>query len=114
MTKYRYDAVEQLQKIGVSYEDATLLRRISMTLHRWHELECGDDNGFASYCVVRGYTDSGHSFVYEDDGAPYIESHSRTGKTRWSRIPDRERGAMKRLGDHSQAYRSAPSAVKPL
>lgn len=26
-------------------EDAESLRRISMTLHRWHELECGVDNG---------------------------------------------------------------------
>ena len=28
----------------LSDDDAQALRRISMTLHRWHELECGDSN----------------------------------------------------------------------
>lgn len=69
-----------LVSLGISIEDAEALRRISMTLHRWHELECGTDNG----CVER-------------DEA--------TGKTYWlnamsgKRYPmaDRENGALKRL-----------------
>jgi len=38
-----------LEGAGVSTDDAHALRRISMTLHRWHELECGDGNG----CIER-------------------------------------------------------------
>jgi len=40
----KYDCVQTLQAAGIPYEDACALRRISMTLHRWHELECGTDN----------------------------------------------------------------------
>lgn len=29
----------------VARDDAKALRRISMTLRRWHELECGDGSG---------------------------------------------------------------------
>lgn len=35
-------------------EDAESLRRISMTLHRWHELECGDGNEHGSWSIERG------------------------------------------------------------
>lgn len=45
MKAHKYDSVATLQKLGISYDDATALRRISMTLHRWHELECGTENG---------------------------------------------------------------------
>jgi len=76
----KYDSVAALERAGISYQDATALRRISMTLHRWHELECGIDNG----CVERDET---------------------TGKTYWLNsmtghrfpTPDRETGAIKRL-----------------
>lgn len=44
-----YD-LTQLTRLGIDYADATALRRISMTLHRWYELECGgDENG----CISR-------------------------------------------------------------
>lgn len=36
---------KQLASAGVSTEDATALRRISMTLRRWYEMECGTDQG---------------------------------------------------------------------
>jgi len=76
----KYDSVAALERAGISYADAVQLRRISMTLHRWHELECGIDNG----CVERDET---------------------TGKTYWLNsmtghrfpTPDRETGAIKRL-----------------
>lgn len=45
----RYDAVSALENIGFKFQDAVALRRISMTLHRWHEMECGTDNG----CIER-------------------------------------------------------------
>lgn len=76
----RYDSIEQMLKLGISYEDAAALRRISMALHRWHELECGDDNG----CIERD----------EKTGKAYwLNSHS----MRRSPIRDRETGALKRL-----------------
>jgi len=71
---------DNLRSLGMSPLDAESLRRISMTLHRWHELECGTSNG----CVERDES---------------------TGKTYWLNAmsgrrfptPDRETGAVKRL-----------------
>jgi hypothetical protein len=42
------EMLRRLEQCGISRNDAETLRRISMTLHRWAELECGVDNG----CVV--------------------------------------------------------------
>lgn len=73
-----------------------------MTLHRWHELECGDGNDYASWCVVRGRKVDGN-FVYDENGklpgsGAFEERHVHTeNKARYTRIPDRERGALKRL-----------------
>ena len=61
--------------------DARILRRIEMTLFRWCELECGDDCG----CIERD----------ETTGTPYWIS-ARTGNRSHS-VPDREKGALKRL-----------------
>jgi len=74
------ECIETLRRAGIAYDDATALRRIAMTLHRWHELECGSDSGA-------------------------VERDETTGKTYWvnamtgKRFPcaDRERGALKRL-----------------
>ena len=65
---------------GISVADAEALRRISMTLHRWHERECGDAGG----CIERD----------ELTERPYW--HDAYSGRRWS-IPDRETGARKRL-----------------
>jgi hypothetical protein len=75
-----HDMLSRLETVGISTRDAIALRRISMTLHRWHELECGMDNGA-------------------------IERDEETGRTYWlnsmsgKRYPtaDRETGALKRL-----------------
>lgn len=45
----KHDCIQQLTSLGVSYDDAQALRRIAMTLHRWHEMECGVDSG----CIER-------------------------------------------------------------
>lgn len=78
---------EVLYSLGFSTVEAEQLRRISMTLHRWHELECGTDNG----CIERD----------EATNKPYWVS---AFGTRWNmnartRTPmaDRETGAIKRL-----------------
>jgi hypothetical protein len=81
-----------LLTLGFTRTEAEQLRRISMTLHRWHELECGTDN----YCISRGRMENG-AFVYDDNGAPFYEFAGGSGRNRYSRIPDRETGAKKRL-----------------
>ena len=71
-----------LEDLGFTYEEANKLRRISMTLQRWHELACGIDGG----CVERD----------DKSGLTYWRSEY-TGKL--SRFADRETGALKRLRD---------------
>jgi hypothetical protein len=104
--------IDQLVRAGIDIDDAEALRRVSMTLHRWHELECGNDNGFASYCVTRGHKKNG-SFEYDDNGAPYIESHPySSNKANYTRIPDRESGALKRLAKIMAKYPTMQSYVQ--
>jgi hypothetical protein len=99
------DCRYHLVKAGIPMPDADQLRRIAMTLHRWHELECGDGNAHGSWCVSRGKKDKGGAFEYDDNGAPYMEYHSNTASgAHYTRIPDRERGALKRLGKIMARY----------
>lgn len=93
----------RLHDAGITPSDALALRRISMTLHRWHELECGGGNDHGSWCITRGRkgtvytcTQCGHvgegvnncdgcgdpapvrstnGFMHDDDGKPYLEHH---------------------------------------
>ena len=79
--KQRITAQENtLLKLGFTAFEAEKLRKISMTLQRWHELECGTDGG----CVER-----------DDSGKAFWRSQY-SGKL--SPIADREKGAKKRLG----------------
>ena len=84
-----------LQRAGISLDDAYALRRISMTLHRWHELECGIDNG----CVERA----------EDTGKAYWRN-SYSGKRYL--IADRETGALKRLNKIMAGYPTIKAYVQ--
>ena len=104
--KHQYDCIDALRAAGINYEDACALRRISMTLHRWHELECGDGNNYGAWCITRGtQTKTGFAsyiFEHDDDGKPYLEHHHYLhGKGKdyvtYSALADRERGALKRL-----------------
>jgi hypothetical protein len=111
--KNDYDCVLALARLGFTDSDAYALRRIAMTLHRWHELECGDGNDYGSWTITRGRKETRHGehagghgahyvFVHDDDGAPFLEHHHyRHGKgedsTSYSLIPDREKDARKRL-----------------
>lgn len=69
-----------LMTLGFTQAEAEQLRRISMTLRRWHELECGIDGG----CVER-----------DDTTGKAMWRSSMSGKA-WP-IADRETGAKKRL-----------------
>lgn len=78
--------------LGFTRDEAAALRRISMTLRRWYELECGDGNDYGSWAIERD----------EETDIPYrVHHHYRHGSgkdtmTR-TRIPDREKGAIRRL-----------------
>ena len=93
MDKEQYYMIRALESEGVTYQDAQALRRISRTLHRWHELECGCDRG----AIERD----------EETGVPYWYNPN-TG-TRY-RTRDMETGALKRLNaimaryPHLRAY----------
>ena len=92
-----------------------------MTLHRWHELECGEGNDFMSWTIARGYAPKREfyrdpetqapqwrtvgEFMYDDAGHAYEERHVHSeNKARYVRIPDRERGAQKRLAKIMARY----------
>ena len=84
-----------LMSLGFTQDEAESLRRISMTLRRWHERECGTDSG----CIERGRRERNpetgkREFVNDETDAPYWCS---AFSDALYRIPDRERGAQKRL-----------------
>lgn len=91
MTKAEHERREHLlstlQSLGFTLNQSEALRRISNTLRRWHELECGDGNG----CIERDETTNKPYWVSEW-GARWT-----TGKRCRYPIADRERGALKRL-----------------
>ena len=74
--------------------DARMLRRASLTLHRWSELECGDGNDYSSWAIERD----------EATNIPYMVTYPHTGKTRRYRIADREKGALRRVEKFCKAH----------
>lgn len=88
----RAECIVRLVKIGIAESDAWKLRRIAMTLHRWHERECGTDGG----CIERDETTQKPYWL-----SSYQRSDGRCA--RWP-IPDRETGARKRLAKVMAAY----------
>lgn len=82
------ECLPRLTTLGISYADACALRRIAMTLHRRHELECGIGNG----CVERDETTSKTYWLNSMSGKRYP-------------IADRETGAHKRLAKIMAPYR---------
>jgi hypothetical protein len=101
MTHKQPECIATLLRAGISSDDAYALRRIAMTLHRWHELECG----------VEGYMPQSTLSVERDgdepDSKPFlrIQYPTRTGYVdrRWP-CPDRETGARKRLAKIMTRY----------
>lgn len=83
------DCVPPLVNAGLALDDAIALRRIAMTLHRWHELECGDGNNYASWAIERENEDG--------TGRPFMVTYPHDGKPRRHLVPDRESGALRRL-----------------
>ncbi len=78
--------LSRLQSLNISRTDAEALRRISMQLHRWHELECGTDNG-----AIERDEETGQCWFRMDRGGRY-------------KTADRENGALKRLAAIMSQY----------
>lgn len=89
MNRNTHEMLSNLERAGISPDDARTLRRISMTLHRWYELECGDGNDYASWAIERD----------EKTGKPYLVTHPHTGESHRAPIPDKEKGALRRLAE---------------
>lgn len=77
-----------LARMGISDADAYALRRISMTLRRWYELECGTDAGAIERDEV-----TGKPYFY-NARSRYLDPHDPRARYQ---VADRERGAEKRL-----------------
>jgi hypothetical protein len=78
----QHHQLQTLQALGFTQPEAEALRRISMTLQRWYEWECG--------------TEAGHLERDEATGIPYRVQQYGTREFR-TPTPDRETGAIKRL-----------------
>ena len=84
-----------LLSLGFTTAEATSLRRISMTLRRWYEYECGTGDGQVSRSIDRD----------PETDKPFLRVQypftSITGQSGWVDrrypTPDREKGAIKRL-----------------
>ena len=85
MPKELHYCVKGLMTAGISLDDAVALRRISMTLHRWHEAECNGE-------IQRD----------EATNIPYWYNRH-TNKKIW-KVADRETGALKRLNKIMAKY----------
>ena len=79
--------IAALVNAGFSAHEIEQLTRISNTLRRWFELECGGGNNYASWAIERD----------EMTDKPYMATHPNQGESYRRAIPDREAGARKRL-----------------
>ena len=90
MNKNEIDNLYRIaERLGIEFDDVCNFRRDSMTLRRWFERECGDSNNYASWAVERN----------PDTDIPYLVTYPYNGKERKTRIPDREKGARKRIDE---------------
>lgn len=98
MNAYQKNARLQLsfriRGMWLSEHDCNTLRRAELTLHRWHELECGDGNANGSWAIERDDNGDGKPFMVH-----HRYSHSNGGKdtVHRIRIADREAGAIRRV-----------------
>ena len=83
--------LDSLMRAGIAPEDLQPLRRISMTLRRWFELECGTGTDTVSVSIERD----------EQTDKPFCRTQYMGAGNKWidRRFPvaDREKGALKRL-----------------
>lgn len=97
MRETAHECLDNLRRIGITHDDAIALRRIAMTLHRWHELECGTDT----------------SAIEQDETTKkWHWYNATTGKRSRASIPDREAGARKRLAKIMANYPTLTAYVQ--
>ena len=85
-------------RLNLSLQDANTLRRASLVLHRWAELECGNSNSYGAWMIERD----------ETTDRPYMVNHHYRhgqGQDTVTRTPiaDREAGALKRIASVCKA-----------
>lgn len=90
----RQDTLELMRRlndnaIAANFDDANTLRRAQITLHRWHEQECGVGNDWQSWAIERD----------EQTGIPYrcVYPHKKVRAPYRIRIADKEAGAIRRV-----------------
>lgn len=86
-----------LLALGFTTIEAEQLRRISMQLRRWHELECGVDNG----CI---------EYDNDDDNGPAYWLNANTGKR--YKMANRGAGARRRLAAIIAAHNDRPDVAE--
>lgn len=94
--KERSQIIHRLGSLGFSYEQASQLRRISMTLRNWFEQECGASNDYCSTSIERDETTQ----------KPYrvVHYHLEPPEAHRTPIADREKGARARLAKLMSAF----------
>lgn len=103
MNKDTYKMLARLEEVGIKETDAFALRRIAMTLDRWHELECGiGDN--ATFYIERETDD--------ENSPPHMKHSDHSGLHDLGRVPDREKGALKRLDKIMAEYPTLKAYVQ--
>lgn len=92
----RIRMLRTLESLGISTADAYKLRQISMTLHRWHEMECGIEGG---------------GLDQDETTGKWWWYNSNIGK-RTHVVPDREKGAKARLAKIMANYPTLQAYVQ--
>lgn len=87
---YRIMSDAARRGITLTMAQANTLRRAELTLHRWGEMECGDQYGNA---IERDET-TDKPYMTSEYGARWSLTNSY--RTRHA-IPDREKGALRRI-----------------
>lgn len=86
----RMEQADRLVELGLTYDEAETIRRISMTLHRWSEHECnGNIQRDEVTGVPRWFSDNEMQWAKAPKG---------------SVIPDRESGAIRRMSRIIKAH----------
>lgn len=93
---HKHEVVQRLRNIGIAADDAVALRRISMTLRRWFELECGIEHPSNRMWTLAVERDGD-----EPDSQPYMRAMGNDRNGQWfdsrHKCLDREASAKKRL-----------------
>lgn len=82
-----HKTVQSLTATGINLDDAITLTKIGKSLHRWFELEQGGKDEKKDWKIERDEEDNPHLAI----------TFFRDGFKSSFRIPDREKGAVRRL-----------------